>query len=218
MPGQEPISPASMTLFPRESREPESVAVAAGPARWLLEMASQEGVPLTQTHALARALVREATERWPDWWDTDRFGPAYREAELAPLALLHEGLRRLRLVRRRGGRMLTTNRGKALAKDETALLRVLAADLGGGDPFGETMACLVVKTLALDGESIHDQLSEVAWQTVARGGWHDGHGNQPARVDVATVVSDVLWRGIGYGLIARTFPRGGRGAHPYRYT
>jgi hypothetical protein len=38
---------------------------AAAPARWLLEM-GLAGVSLTQTHALARSVVREAVERWPD--------------------------------------------------------------------------------------------------------------------------------------------------------
>jgi len=52
----------------RESAAPEALAAAAtAPARWLLEMASADGVPLTQTNALARAIVREIAQRWPDW-------------------------------------------------------------------------------------------------------------------------------------------------------
>jgi hypothetical protein len=35
------------------------------PARWLLG-AGDQGVPLTQAHALARSVVREAVQRWPD--------------------------------------------------------------------------------------------------------------------------------------------------------
>jgi hypothetical protein len=74
---------------------------ATAPARWLLDAAAG-GVALTQTNALARAVVREAAERWPDWWDAELFGAPHREADLAVLSALHEGLRRLRLVRRRG--------------------------------------------------------------------------------------------------------------------
>jgi hypothetical protein len=39
------------------AEEPAAAATAA--ARWLLEMASVGGVPLTQTNALARSIVRE---------------------------------------------------------------------------------------------------------------------------------------------------------------
>ena len=46
---------------------PEELATAAtAPARWLLELASADGVQLTQTYALARSVVREMAERWPD--------------------------------------------------------------------------------------------------------------------------------------------------------
>jgi len=180
-------------------------------------VAAGEGVPLTETRSLARAVVREAAERWPDWWDTDVVGPPYRQAEIAPLELLDAGLRRLRLVRRRGSLLLATARGKALAGDETALLRILAADLGGGDLFGEAIGGLVLETLALEDECGHDQLNAAASGLVASGGWHDGHGNPPARADVDAAVSDVLWRGMGYGLIDRRFP-GGRGStQPCRF-
>ena len=39
-----------------------------------------EGVPLTQTHALARAVVREGVERWPAWWESEAVGPPQRSA------------------------------------------------------------------------------------------------------------------------------------------
>lgn len=206
-----------MTLFPREAREADSVPDGAGPALWLLTVAAGEGAPLTQTRALARAVVREAAERWPDWWDTEAVGPPHQEAELAPLELLHDGLRRLRLVRRRGSLLLATVRGKALAADEPALLRVLAADSGGGDLFGQTIAGMVLETLALEGECVHDRLNAAAWRLVSRGGWRGRHGQMPARADIDAVVSEVLWRGTGYGLIDRAFPSGRRSAESCRF-
>ncbi|MEA2369769.1 MAG: hypothetical protein QOH12_163 [Solirubrobacteraceae bacterium] len=206
-----------MPLFPREADEPDPVAADASPGVWLLAAAAGDGVALTQTYALGRKVVREAAERWPDWWDTEMVGPPYQEAELAPLELLDHGLRRLRLVRRRGALLLATVRGKALTTDEPALLRVLAADLGGGDRFGETIAGLVVDMLARDGACMHDQLDAAAWTLVARGGWRDGHGKLPARRDIDAVVSEILWRGTGYGLIERTFPGGRRSAHHGRF-
>jgi hypothetical protein len=131
---------------------------ATAPARWLLGVAADGGVPLTQTHALARALVREAAERWPQWWDADLFGPPHREADLAVLEGLHEGLRRLRLVRRRGRKLYATARGRELAADPVALLRTLATDLGGGDPFTEMVADEIVNKLARNAPALTTNL------------------------------------------------------------
>jgi hypothetical protein len=76
-------------------------AVALAPALWLLAQAG-DGISLTQTGALNRALVREVAERWPGWWDPELFGAPDREDDLALLCELHGLLRGLRLVRRTG--------------------------------------------------------------------------------------------------------------------
>jgi hypothetical protein len=64
----------------------EAARSTLAPVLWLLERADG-GVALTQTGALNRALVREAVERWPAWWDTELFGPPNREDKVL---LLHE--------------------------------------------------------------------------------------------------------------------------------
>jgi hypothetical protein len=64
------------------------VEAAMEPLLWLLARLA-DGVKLTQTGALPRALVREAVERYPDWWDSEMFGPPHREAEVYPLEVLH---------------------------------------------------------------------------------------------------------------------------------
>jgi hypothetical protein len=123
-----------MTVIEAHTRAPEQLAAAAtAPARWLLEMASADGVPLTQTNALARAVVREIAERWPEWWNAELFGPPHREWDMLLVGALHEGLRRRRLVRRRGRKLLITARGRKLAAHPIALLYDLAMDLDGGD-------------------------------------------------------------------------------------
>ena len=77
---------------PRTGAPAELAAAAMAPARWLLEMASGEGVPLTQTNALARSVVREMAERWPDWWNAELFGAPHREWDMPLIGALHEGL------------------------------------------------------------------------------------------------------------------------------
>lgn len=179
----------------------DPVERATAPARWLLD-AGLEGVPLTQTHALARAVVREAAERWPDWWDAELFGPPHREADVRVLQVLREGLRRVGLVRRRGRRLYSTKRGRELTQRPATLLRALADDLGGGDDFTEVVATAVADELAL-GERSHDELDSAAATSARRGRWADADGRPPSSRDVSWTVTEVLCRGEAYGLIER---------------
>jgi hypothetical protein len=176
---------------------------ATAPARWLLELADDGGAPLTQTYALARAVVREAAERWPHWWNAELFGAPHREADLALLEALHDGLRRLRLVRRRGRTLLATTRGRKLVDDPLALLYELAGDLGRGDPFTAVVADVVIDRLSTSAPCTHDELVAPAVRAAALGGWRDPSGNPPGEQHVSWYVGDVLRRGEAYGLIDR---------------
>ena len=175
---------------------------ATAPARWLLETACDGGVPLTQTHALARVVVREAAERWPGWWNAELFGVPHREADMALLEELREGLLRKRLVRRRGSKLLATAKGRKLAGDPIALLYELALDLGGRDLFTSMVADVVVDALEEDGPCTHDQLVAPTHEA-SQLGWRDPNGNPPSERGVSWVVSYVLCRGEAYGLIDR---------------
>lgn len=179
----------------------EAFERASAPARWLLDM-GVDGIPLTQTHALARAVVREGAERWPQWWDAEVHGQPYREADVRVLEELREGLRRLGLVRRRGRRLLTTKRGRELTQDPGALLRALADDLGGGDELTQVVADAVADALTA-GEQNHDSLASAAARAARRGGWVDAEGRPPSERDLAGDVSEVLCRGEAYGLVGR---------------
>jgi Plasmid pRiA4b ORF-3-like protein len=187
----------------QQLRSPEDLAAAAtAPARWLLETASAGGIPLTQTYALARVVVREAAERWPSFWNAELFGVPHREADMALLEALREGMLRKRLVRRRGSKLLATARERKLADDPIALLYELALDLGGGDLFTAMVANVVVDTLEEDAPCAHDHLVAPAHEA-AQWGWRDPDGNPPSERGVSWVVSDVLCRGEAYGLIDR---------------
>lgn len=111
----------------------EVVFEATAVVRWLLEEGVDGGAGLTKTHALSRAVVRRAAERWPAWWNHELFGPPYREAELPVLQAVHDGLRRMRFMRRRGGLLHTTARGRELLDEPRALLEALWEDVGRGD-------------------------------------------------------------------------------------
>jgi hypothetical protein len=203
----QPAIPGHEDPPPLENR-PDDVAVqafemATAPARWLLNLGADGSVALTATYALARAVVREAAERWPDWWNAELFGPPHREDDLAVLGALHDGLRRLKLVRRRARKLHITARGRELADDAAALLRVLIADLGRGDPFTETVAATVTGKLAARAPCEHDDLVASAIREARRGGWRNPDGQAPTERDVSWVVSEVLCRGEAYGVIER---------------
>ncbi len=179
-----------------------AAAVATEPARWLLAVGI-EGVPLTQTHALARSVVREAALRWPGWWDAELFGEPHREADVRVLGSLREGLQRLRLMRRRGRTLRTAPRGRQLADDPAALLRVFGDDLGGGDSFEQEAAEAITGVLAGRGTATHDRLARTARVRVARRGWVGPDGMPPTEREMSVVVSAVLCRGEAYRLIQR---------------
>ena len=102
--------------------------------RWLLE-SGVRGLGLTKTHALQRAVVREAAERWPHWWHHELFGPPHREADLPVLEATHAALRQMRLLRRQRETLRTTAQGRALLADPDALLEALHEDLCAGGDF-----------------------------------------------------------------------------------
>lgn len=179
----------------------EAIYKATEVTRWLLEGAAAEGgLALTQTHVLSRVLVREAAERWPHWWHAELFGPPHREADLRPLGLLHAGLKRQRLLRRRGQRLHATKRGIALAEDPAALLDASIADLGGGDEFGEVVAGAIVAALRGRGARSPEDLSVEAADVVLRDGWRDPDGMPPHAGGLRADVYEVLWRGEAYGV------------------
>ena len=184
----------------RRGTAEELAAAAVAPALWLLEMASADGVPLTQTNALARAVVREIAERWPDWWNAELFGPPHREWDMPLIGALHEGLRRRRLVRRRARELLITARGRKLATDPIALLYDLGLDLGGGDAFTAMVANVVVEELEENAPCTREQLVRLAHEAV-QWGWRGPEGGPPSEQEVSWVVGDVLCRGEAYGLV-----------------
>jgi hypothetical protein len=182
-------------------KAPEVLAAAAtAPARWLLEMASAGGVPLTQTYALARVVVREIAERWPAWWNAELFGPPHREWDMPVLGALNEGLNRRRLVRRRARKLLITARGRKLAADPIALLYDLGLDLGGGDPFTAMVANIVVEELEENASCTRERLVRPAHEA-AQWGWRGRGGSPPSEQGVSWVVGDILCRGEAYGLV-----------------
>jgi hypothetical protein len=98
---------------------------AIEPLLWLLGRLAS-GTQLTQTGAFPRALVREACERYPDWWDSELHGLPNREMDVRPLELLHWLIDGLKLARKRRGVLTLTPLGRELRTDPATLLAEIA--------------------------------------------------------------------------------------------
>jgi hypothetical protein len=184
------------------SVDSERARAALAPTLWLLEQAN-DGIALTQTGALNRALVREVAERWPSWWRADLYGPPNRQDDLALLCELDELLRRLRLVRRQGRRVLTTARGRKLQADPPTLLLMMAMKLLAGEDFRAACAELAV-ALILDGAgaSYSDTLADRVHPAIAAEGWQ-AEGQPPGVRDVRWTTADFLRPAEAIGLLQR---------------
>lgn len=187
-------------------REPAAIEDAVArqalaPALWLLGRAGN-GIGLTQTGALNRAFVREVVDRWTGWWNAERFGPPNREDEVAPLHELHALMRRARLVRREGRRIVATRRGRALGEHPQALLSTLATELLSGDSFAAACAELAT-ALALDDVAIDSSaLAAAVHPAVVAEGWSAG-GEPPSEREVAWRIAAFLRAAEPVGLLAR---------------
>jgi len=172
---------------------PEPPPDANDPLRtlvWLLAE-GEEGIGLTQTGALNRALVRASVERFPAWWRME-MGPPHREDEVTGLCEVHDLARRTRLVRKTGRTLLTTKRGRSLLRNPVALRAAVAPHLLAADGFAGAVQELAAAAL-LDGGPVVDRdefLAHVHAAIVADG-WNAA-GEPPDVRDVHVYVWDAI--------------------------
>jgi hypothetical protein len=195
------LEPVAAVLFvDTPPIEPVIASNALAPALWLLER-GQDGIALTKTGALNRALVREVVKRWPGWWYREPSGPPYREDDVALLRELHALLLRSGLFRRTGRQIITTRRGRKLRDDPAALLAALSGALLGGEGFAVSCAELA-SALILSG-AIVDYSGAIAAQihpAILAEGWRY-ESLRPTELDVRWALMDFLRRAEAIGLV-----------------
>lgn len=196
--GRRALLDRAAAILDAPSRTPSREALETGfePLLWLLDR-GRDGLPLTQTGALGRQVVREAAVRFPDWWDSELFGPPYREAELALLEALHAVSRRAGLLRRRGRRLLLTARARVALEDPAALLEAIARHLIAGDVFEREVAELASAVLLAERELDRDALGATVHVAVADG-WRTADGPASQR-NVEAALVPFLHAAIGLG-------------------
>jgi hypothetical protein len=184
---------------PKPAGAPSPDASAPEPLTWLLD-AALDGIALTQTGALNRALVRAAVERFPDWWNAELHGPPHREDDVYSLRELHQLARRLRLLRRRGRKLVLTRRGEMLRRDPAGLFRACASQLIAVEGFDGAAQELAAAVL-LSGETVdRDVLESAVHAAIVAEGWNAG-GEPPAVYEVAGAAAGLLRLTEALGLI-----------------
>jgi hypothetical protein len=152
---------------------PPDPATSIAPVHWLLELAGAPGgAELTQSNYLARATVLAAVERF-GWWDWPKAPRS--EADVHQLSRVREAAARLRLVRRRGRRLLLTSRGSDLMANPAELWHAVAAETEDGEAI--TLAVTeVVGLRLLRGRTERDELVAEVTPILAAQGWSTPSG------------------------------------------
>ncbi len=146
---------------------PGDAEKSLGPLRWFLSAAEQE-IQLTQKHHLGRAFVQEAAARY-EWWDF--FHRLTTELEVPYLHALHQFARRLKLVRRKGRKLLLAPAGRRCLQDIEILWRTVAHGLLVGDNFEQAVGELLFPLLITKGEMQADEIKARIAPVLAEQGW-----------------------------------------------
>jgi hypothetical protein len=146
---------------------PEDAEKSLEPLRWFLTVSEQE-IPLTQKHNLGRAFVQEAAARY-DWWDF--FHRLTTELEVPYLRELHHFARRLKLVRRKGRKLVLAPAGRRGLQDIETLWRTVAHGLFVGEDFEQAVAEVLFSLLIAEGETQTDEIEARIAPILAEQGW-----------------------------------------------
>lgn len=197
-----PVLPALRA--PAVEKDPADVAGLMEPLAWLLEQGA-EGIALTQTGALNRALVRAFVERFPDSWRAGTWGPPHQEGEVGWLCELHDLAGRMRLLRRRGRSVALTKRGEALLSDRLALRDAVAPHLIAPDGFAGAVQELAVAVLLGQGPTVdRDQLKARLHPAIVAEGW-SAAGAPPDAGEVIASAWGVLRLAEALGLLGHDY-------------
>lgn len=146
--------------------------VTAGPLGllgWLAD-ACVDGVTLTESGYLPRALVLDAVDTY-DWWRWDT--PPRSEADVFQLELVHQAARKLGVLRRKGRTLTTTKAGRSVATDPAVwwprLVMLGHGDVAYRDAIFEAMALALIDGATHQDDdiahAIGGELGEQRWQS-----------------------------------------------------
>jgi hypothetical protein len=161
------------------------------PMDWLLTEIHEDGLPLTAAGYLPPRTVSRALDELG--WRDEIVGPASREVDAYPVLVLRESATRLGLVRRRSGRLVRTQSGRAAVADGRTLWLEVAAGLVGPEDSALATAWEVVLAVLEPGDSVPEQdVRALVQSVVAESGWRLAGRRDPVGVDTAPLFFAVL--------------------------
>lgn len=201
-------------LFERDRATPSvpGAGESADVLGWLIGMAADGGIALTQTHALARVVVRECVERRPSWYPRE-WGPPHRETDVPMVSQLADLLRSSRLLRRRKNAWHATREAKALVTDPVALRLTLLTRFLRAQDFTAAVGQLALAVLIcapdpVEGRALADRVTEA----ILDDGWLCA-GEPPGHWDIYGEVASLLRVLIALDLNAEWPERGDLSGH-----
>lgn len=139
---------------------PEDAAAIARPYRYLVELAGDEGIPLTAAGWMKPAYV-ERTYR-DLGLDSEWYGKGNREEQTLPVADLRAACQQVGLLRKHKGRLLQTRLARSLSTDEGYVEALAARMLHDRDTFVQAAKALFALHAAANGRPSLDDAAEVA--------------------------------------------------------
>lgn len=161
------------------------------PLDWLLTEVHEDGLPLTAAGYLPPRTVARALDELG--WRDELIGPATREVDAYPVLVLRESATRLGLVRRRTGRLVRTQSGRAAVADGRTLWLAVAAGLVGEEDSALATAWEVVLAVLEPGDSVPEEdVRALVQAVVSESGWRQAGRRDPVGVDTAPLFFAVL--------------------------
>jgi len=162
----------------RPAPVPRQAADLLAPISWLLRKAADDGgIPLTQSHTLARAVVAEGCQRFG--WLTVTGRPR-SESDIIEAWTLRTMIRELGVVRRQGRRLNLTSAGRdlAVANASAMWVAVIPAILPASRAEAAAAEMALMFLLTRTGSAEDDLAAGVA-DAMAAEGWHSPDSGQP---------------------------------------
>ena len=147
----------------------QTAGAVPGPVRLLLELTA-DGVRPTPGGRLPRTVVRQVQERYPEWHVMPDV-PARIEDDLPPLAILHDLMRHVGLLRMRNG-VLSPTRASA---DDIETIRRLRSWFGPDNGYECILAGVSVAHVVTGGPYTAGQLAALVHPYLGYG-WATGDG------------------------------------------
>lgn len=138
----------------------EDLVAITGPYRYLVELAGDDGIPLTGAGWMKPSYVEQIYRELG--LDAEWIGKGNREDQTMPVAELRAMCQQLGLLRKHKGRLRQTRLARSLSSDADYLTAIAARLLHATDPYQQATVGLFALFIAATGRAVSDHVDPVA--------------------------------------------------------